>query len=130
MPSIPYASAFMVVEINASDKGYGGILKQRMHDKEHLVRYHSGIWLALQQNYSSIKREILSVFLCISKFQDDLFYKKFLLTIDCKSVKDVLQKDVKNLSKERTIPCQISLQENFCTKRMTKYFLYRIYHEQ
>ena len=28
---------------------------------------------------------------------DDLFYKKFLLRIDCKSTKDVLQKDVKNL---------------------------------
>jgi len=31
------------------------------------------------------------------KFQDDLFNKKFLLLIDCKSAKDVLQKDVKNL---------------------------------
>jgi len=66
----------MIVETDASDIGYGGILKQRMHDKEKLVRYHSSIWLGPQQNYSIIKREILSVVLCISKFQDDLFYKK------------------------------------------------------
>ena len=32
------------------------------------------ICLGLQQNYSTIKREILSVALCISKFQDDLSY--------------------------------------------------------
>lgn len=31
------------------------------------------------------------------KFQDDLFNKQFLLRIDCKSVKNVLEKDVKNL---------------------------------
>lgn len=41
-----------------------------MHDKEQLVRYHSGIWLNPQQNYS---------------------------TIDYKSAEDALQKDVKNL---------------------------------
>ena len=50
-----------------------------------------------QQNYSTVKKKILSIVLCVSKFQDDLFYKIFLLCIDCKSVKEILQKDVKNL---------------------------------
>jgi len=45
----------------------------------------------------TIKKEILAIVLCISKFQDDLFIKKFLLQIDCKSAKEVLQKDVHNL---------------------------------
>ena len=35
--------------------------------------------------------------MCISKFQDDLLNKKFLLKIDCRAAKDVLTKDVKNL---------------------------------
>jgi len=35
--------------------------------------------------------------LCISKLQNKPFNKKFLLRVDCKSAKDVLQKDVKNL---------------------------------
>ena len=68
-----------------------------MHDKEQLVLYHSSIWLCPQQNYSTIKKKKLSIALRISKFQDDLFYKKFLLRIHYKSAKDVLQKDVKNL---------------------------------
>ena len=73
----------MIKETNASDTGYGGILKQRTHDKEQLAHYHFGIWLGPQKNYSSIRREILSIVLCISKFQDGLFNKKVLLRIDC-----------------------------------------------
>ena len=80
---IPHPSAFMIKETHESDTGYGGIHKQRTHDKEQLVHYHSGIWLGPQKNYSSIRREILSIVLCISKFQDGLFNKKVLLRIDC-----------------------------------------------
>ena len=35
--------------------------------------------------------------MCVIKFQDDLYFKKFLLRIDCKSAKEILIKDVKNL---------------------------------
>ena len=59
----------------------------------HLVRYHSGIWLGAQINYSTIKKEVS----CISKFLSDFINKKFLLKIDCKATKDILQKDVKIL---------------------------------
>jgi hypothetical protein len=95
--SIPHLKAFLIVETDASDAGYGGILKQRIDDKESLVRFHSGIWLGPQVNYSTIKKEILSIVLCIQKFQDDLINKTFLLRVDCKSAKEIIQKDVKNL---------------------------------
>ncbi|KAK9739978.1 hypothetical protein RND81_03G001700 [Saponaria officinalis] len=49
------------VETDASDIGYGGILKQKLYNKEQLVRFHSGIWLGPQKNYSTIKKEILSI---------------------------------------------------------------------
>lgn len=39
----------------------------------------------------------MAIVLWISKFQSNLLNKRFLLRIDCKSVNDVLQKDVKNL---------------------------------
>lgn len=89
----------MIVETNASDIGYGDILKQKIlgGKKEDLVRFVSGLWLGPQKNYSTIKKEILSIVLCISKFQDDLYNKSFLLRINCKSAKDVLTKDVKSL---------------------------------
>jgi hypothetical protein len=37
-----------------------------------------------------IKKEILSIVLCITKFQSDLLNKKFPLHVDCKSAKEVL----------------------------------------
>ena len=93
----------MIVETDASNIGYGGILKQRfMHSsQEQLVRFHSGIWLDPQKSYSTIKKEILSIVQCISKFQDDLLNKKFLLRINCQSAKFILEKDVQNIASKQ-----------------------------
>lgn len=66
-------------------------------EKEQVVRYYSRTWNSAQLNYSTIKKEIVSIVLCITKFQDDLFSKTFLLKTDCKAAQSVLQKDVKNL---------------------------------
>ena len=77
----------MIVKTDALDVGNGGILKQKLHDKEQLVWFHSSLWIGPQQNYSTIKKEILAIVLCIFKFQDDLFFKNFVLRIDCKLAK-------------------------------------------
>jgi hypothetical protein len=39
----------------------------------------------------------LAIVKVVSKFQGELLNQKFLLRIDCKAAKDVLQKDVENL---------------------------------
>ena len=74
-------NTFKIVEIDVFDIGYGGILKQvaKNDAKEQIVRFHSGFWSATQQNYSTIKKEILSIILCVSKFQNDLFNQIFLI---------------------------------------------------
>lgn len=76
---IPNPNAFMVVETDASDAGYGGILKQKvdLESTEQLVRFTSGILNFSQKNYSTVKKEILSIVLCITKFQDDLMNNFF-----------------------------------------------------
>uniref|UniRef100_A0A251T983 Putative reverse transcriptase domain-containing protein n=1 Tax=Helianthus annuus TaxID=4232 RepID=A0A251T983_HELAN len=94
---IPHPNAKLIVETDASDLGFGGILKQELNNKENLVRYYSGAWNDTQKNYSTIKKEILSIVLCIKKFEDDLYTKPFLLRIDCLSAKYILEKDIKNL---------------------------------
>ena len=62
-----------------------------------LFRSYSRIWNNAQLNNSTIKKEILSIVLCISKFQSHLLNQKFLLRIDCKSAKYVIEKDVENI---------------------------------
>ncbi|XLU98895.1 hypothetical protein S245_013235, partial [Arachis hypogaea] len=42
-----------------------------------------------------------AIVLCITKFQSDLLNQKFLVRVDCKSAKDVLQNDVKNLASKQ-----------------------------
>jgi hypothetical protein len=90
---------FKIVETDASNIGYGGILKQIIPEtsKEVLVRFTSGKWNETQRKYSTIKKEMLSIIKCISKFQIDLLNQRFLLRIDCSSAKSIIEKDIKNL---------------------------------
>jgi len=61
---------------NASDKGFGGILKQYLDpNPKQVVTFHSGTWTRPQVHYLTIKKEALAIGLCISKFQDDLYFK-------------------------------------------------------
>jgi hypothetical protein len=100
---IPSDHAFKIIETDASEIGFGGILKQRVSpgSPEQIVRFHSGSWNTAQSNYSTIKKEILSIVLCITKFQSDLLNQKFLLRIDCKSAKYILKKDVENIASKQ-----------------------------
>ena len=97
---IPTVGAFKIVETDASDIGYSGILKQRVSLKssEQIVYFYSGTQNNAQLNYSTIKKEILSIVLCVSKFQSGLLNQNFLLRIDCKSAKYVIEKDVENIA--------------------------------
>ena len=79
----------LIVESDASNLGYGGILKQEYNN------------------------QILSIVLCISKFQSDLKTKKFILKIICKATKDILQKDVKNLVSKQIFAKWQGLVSNF-----------------
>jgi hypothetical protein len=100
---IPTIESFKIVETDASDIEYGGILKQQVHSNqpEQIVRFHSGVWNSAQRNYSTIKKEILSIVLYISKFQDDLLNQKFLIRVDCISAKHILEKDVQNIASKQ-----------------------------
>jgi hypothetical protein len=55
----------------------------------------------LIKRHKSIKKEILSIVLCITKFQSDLLNQTFLLRIDCKSAKYILKKDVENIASKQ-----------------------------
>lgn len=46
--NIPHPNALLIVESDASNLGYGGILKQAYNNQVHIVRYHSGSGWALK----------------------------------------------------------------------------------
>ena len=61
---IPNPNALMIVETDASELGYGGILKKWFENssKEELVRFYSGVWSGPQKDYSTIKKEMFQLF--------------------------------------------------------------------
>ncbi|GAV89610.1 hypothetical protein CFOL_v3_33024, partial [Cephalotus follicularis] len=83
IPCLHLASplAFKIVETDASDIGYRGILKQLVDDKEQLFQYKSGTWNHAQKNYVTIKKEILAIVLYVQEFQSDLLNQKFLIRV-------------------------------------------------
>ena len=52
------SSSFKIVETDAFEIGYAGILKQSISSEspEQIVRFHSGVWNPAQSNYSTIKK--------------------------------------------------------------------------
>ena len=62
---ILHPEAFPIIETDASNIGYGGILKQIFQNKISIVRFYSGVWSGPQINYSTVKKEILAFVLCI-----------------------------------------------------------------
>ena len=86
-----------IIETDASDIGFGGILKQIDENKqEFLVRFHSGKWKAAQRNYATVAKEVLAIVKCVLKFQDDLLNQEFTIRTDCSAAKFMFNKDFKH----------------------------------
>ena len=56
-----------IVETDASDLGYGGILKQVQNNRENIVQFTSTH--LNEKYYSTIKKEIFSIVMCITNFK-------------------------------------------------------------
>ena len=91
---ILHPKVFPIIETDASNIGYDGILKQNFENKISIVRFHSGIWSGPQENYSIVKKEILKIVLCIQKFQSDVFnsfFKELIVKVPKKSCKKMFK---------------------------------------
>jgi len=57
---LPIPQAFKIVERDASNIGYGGILKQRVNTQENVIAYTLKHWNFAQQKYSIVKKRSFS----------------------------------------------------------------------
>ena len=62
---------------------------------------------------TSLKKKVLSIVLCISKFQNGILNQIFLLRVDFKYAKSVLQKDVKNIASKHNFARLQAILSNF-----------------
>jgi hypothetical protein len=112
---IPSDNAFKIVETYAFKICFGGIMKQIVSpgSPKQIVQFHYGSWNKVKSNYNTIKKEILAIVLCITKFQADLLNQNFLLRIDCKSAKCKLKKDVENIVSKQIVAQWQTILSNF-----------------
>jgi len=100
------------VESDASNIGWGGILKKIKYGEEQFIQFALGTWNLAEQNYSKIEKEVKAAWNYIDKFALDLLYKKFLLITNASALKKVLIKDIKKSSESKFARWQ-ALFENF-----------------
>ncbi|QED42829.1 enzymatic polyprotein [Silene caulimovirus A] len=75
----------LIIETDASDRYWGGILKAVHDGKELICRYCSGSFKAAELNYHSNEKEILAVLNVIKKFSIYLTPCRFLIRTDNKN---------------------------------------------
>lgn len=93
----PEPHEFLIIETDASDQYWGGILKSKNTDGiERLCRYTSGSFQNSELNYHSNEKEILAIKKTISKFKIYLIPNRFLIRTDNKNFKSFLKIDLQN----------------------------------
>jgi hypothetical protein len=96
---------FKIVESDASDQGWGAVLKQvkagRSKPHEEIIQFASGTWLDNKKNYATIDKEIKATLNAINKFEIYLINKKILLRTDVVAMNKVLHKKITKASEEK-----------------------------
>lgn len=82
----PKEEDLMILETDASNEFWGGVLKARDKDQvEHLCRYTSGSFQGSELNYHSNEKEYLAIKKAIKKFSIYLTPKRFEVRTDSKN---------------------------------------------
>jgi hypothetical protein len=82
---LPTNEESLIIETDASESFWGGVLKAKTSDGEKIYRYTSGSFKAAELNYHSNEKELLAVKQVISKFSAYLTPVKFLVRTDNKN---------------------------------------------
>ena len=89
-------SSSKIVESDANDLGWGGVLKKRKDDEEQVIQFASRTWSSIEKSYSVIEREVKAAWNSIDKFEIHLVNRNFLLRSDASALNKFLTKDIKN----------------------------------
>lgn len=72
----------IILTVDASLEGWGGVLMQQIQGKRHPSRYESGIWSSAEKKYDATKREYRGVLKALKKVRYWLYGIRFILETD------------------------------------------------
>ncbi|KAI3795216.1 hypothetical protein L1987_37865 [Smallanthus sonchifolius] len=82
---LPKEEDFLIIETDASNDFWGGVLKAKTSENEEICKYTSGSFKQAERNYHSNEKELLAVKNTISKFSIYLNPVQFLVRTDNKN---------------------------------------------
>jgi len=91
--SLPQGSGQMVIETDASNKAWGGILIEKHGDQEEICGYASGAFKNAEINYPSSHKEILAVKKTVNHFKLYLKPVKFIIRTDLKIMPGIFKNE-------------------------------------
>ena len=74
----------IILAVDASLEGWGGVLMQLVKGKRHSSRYESGIWSSSEKKYDATKRECRGVLKALKKVRYWLYGVRFILETDAR----------------------------------------------
>ena len=83
----------MVIEVDASNKAWGGIIIENHENKEEICEYASGAFKNIELNYPSRHKEILAVKKTINHFKLYLKPVKFIVRTYLKIMSRILKNE-------------------------------------
>jgi hypothetical protein len=88
----------VILETDASERGYGGVLMQEQNGKREYVSFYSKCYTGAESRYSTVEKELLAVVKSIEHFKEYLMGRKFKpqAYTDHKPLKTLMSKE--NLS--------------------------------
>jgi hypothetical protein len=92
LTSIDYENDVVILAVDASLEGWGGVLMVLRNGKRHPVRYESGIWSDAEKKYDATKRECRGVLKALKKVRFYLYGVKFILETDARVLVDQLNR--------------------------------------
>jgi len=98
---LPQKEDFLIIETDASNDFWGGVLKAKTTEKEEICKYTSGSFKQAERNYHSNEKELLAVKNTISKFSIYLTPVKFLVRTDNKNFTFFLKTKILGDNKQR-----------------------------
>ena len=72
----------IILTVDTSLEGWGGVLMQLVQGKRHPSRYESGIWSCAEKKYNATKRECRNVLKALKKVRYWLYGVRFVLETD------------------------------------------------
>ncbi|KAJ6102680.1 hypothetical protein N7486_005107 [Penicillium sp. IBT 16267x] len=92
-----YQPLEIIVAVDASGTGWGGVLMQVRNGVRKPARYESGVWSESERTYDAGKRECRGVLKALKKFRHWLYGVHFTLEIDAKTLVAQLNRSATDL---------------------------------